>query len=208
MMDNPGDRKAQTASQFSRLAPNYDFAGCFTHFGRRLVETVGVGQVEVEVAAATDTTIVVLNPGWGDAVQAAKAGLMEIADVFVVNKADRPGADDAERDVRQMLGMGGARDWMPPVVRAVATTGEGVDAVWAAVADHRAHQESTGTLATRRRVRLRAEVRAIAVARLAARVEAWAGSPDFEATMARVDAREVDPYAAASRVTGDVAPGQ
>ena len=173
-----------------------------------LVETVGVGQVEVEVAAATDTTIVVLNPGWGDAVQAAKAGLMEIADVFVVNKADRPGADDAERDVRQMLGMGGARDWMPPVVRAVATTGEGVDAVWAAVADHRAHQESTGTLATRRRVRLRAEVRAIAVARLAARVEAWAGSPDFEATMARVDAREVDPYAAASRVTGDVAPGQ
>ena len=136
------------------------------------------------------------------------AGLMEIADVFVVNKADRPGADDAERDVRQMLGMGGARDWMPPVVRAVATTGEGADAVWAAVADHRAHQESTGTLATRRRVRLRAEVRAIAVARLAARVEAWAGSPDFEATMARVDAREVDPYAAASRVTGDVAPGQ
>ena len=173
-----------------------------------LVETVGVGQVEVEVAAATDTTVVVLNPGWGDAVQAAKAGLMEIADVFVVNKADRPGADDAELDVRQMLGMGAPRDWIPPVIRAVATTGDGVDAVWAAVADHRAHQESTGALATRRRARLRAEVRAIAVARLAARVDAWVRSADFEATMVRVDAREVDPYAAASHVTGDDPPGR
>ncbi|MBM3660918.1 MAG: methylmalonyl Co-A mutase-associated GTPase MeaB, partial [Actinobacteria bacterium] len=146
-----------------------------------LVETVGVGQVEVEVAAATDTTVVVLNPGWGDAVQAAKAGLMEIADVFVVNKADRPGADDAERDVRQVLGMGAARDWTPPVVRAVATTGEGVDEVWATVRAHREYLEATGRLAAQRRDRLRAEVRAIAVARLAARVDAWARSPAFEA---------------------------
>lgn len=169
-----------------------------------LVETVGVGQVEVEVAAATDTTVVVLNPGWGDAVQAAKAGLMEIADLFVVNKADRPGADDTERDVRQVLGMGGHRAWSPPVVRTVATTGAGVGAVWDAVLAHRAFLESTGGLAARRRARLRDEVRAIAVARLAAQVDARSRGPEAEGVLARLDAREIDPYAAAALVTGDL----
>jgi LAO/AO transport system kinase len=167
-----------------------------------LVETVGVGQVEVEVAAATDTTVVVLNPGWGDAVQANKAGLLEIADVFVINKADRTGVDDTERDLRQMLELGGAREWDPPVVRAVATTGEGVDALWAAVAAHRAFLETGGGLAVRRRARLRDEVRAIALARLAAEVDGRWRTPGFDAVMARVDARELDPYAAAAIVMG------
>ena len=167
-----------------------------------LVETVGVGQVEVEVAAATDTVVVVLNPGWGDAVQANKAGLLEIADVFVINKADRPGADDTERDIRQMLELGGSRDWDPPVVRTVATTGEGVADLWRAIAAHRFFLQTSGGLAERRHARLRDEVRAIALARLAAGVDERCAAPEFDAVMARVDAREVDPYAAAALVMG------
>jgi len=173
-----------------------------------LVETVGVGQVEVEVAAATDTTVVVLNPGWGDAVQASKAGLMEIADVFVLNKSDRPGADDTERDVRQMLEMGGSRDWDPPVVRAVATTGDGVDEVWDTVVAHRVFLERGGGLAARRRARLRDEVRAIALARLGARVDERCRTPEFDAVMARLADRELDPYAAALVVMADDDPRQ
>jgi LAO/AO transport system kinase len=168
-----------------------------------LVETVGVGQVEVEVAAATDTTVVVLNPGWGDAVQANKAGLMEIADVFVVNKADRPGAADTERDVLQMLGAGPGRDWRPPVVRAVATTGDGVDAVWAAVLAHRAHLEVGDRLAARRRARLHAELRTIARARLTARLDDRFSGPAGRAVLARLDARELDPYSATALLLGE-----
>src|SRR5690348_10454562 len=103
-----------------------------------LIETVGVGQVEIEVAGAADTTMVVVNPGWGDAVQAAKAGLMEIADVFVVNKADREGAKETIRDLKAMLDMSAVKDWRPPVVETVATTGSGIDELWDALAEHRA----------------------------------------------------------------------
>ena len=105
-----------------------------------LVETVGVGQVEVEVAGAADTTIVVVNPGWGDAVQAAKAGLLEIADVFVVNKADRPGAEDARRDLEHMLDLASLPDeaWRPPTVLAVASTDAGTEDVVQAIDSHRA----------------------------------------------------------------------
>jgi LAO/AO transport system kinase len=165
-----------------------------------LVETVGVGQVEVEVAAATDTTIVVVNPGWGDAVQANKAGLLEIADVFVINKADRPGVDDTERDLRQMLELGGDREWDPPVVRAIAMEREGIDALWSAVLGHREFLEATGALAKRRRARLREEVRAIAVARLEAELDARCREPGFDTVMARVESRELDPYRAAAIV--------
>ena len=171
-----------------------------------LVETVGVGQVEVEVAAATDTTVVVLNPGWGDAIQANKAGLMEIADVFVVNKADRAGVDDTVRDITQMLHLGAARDWDPPIVRTVATDAtdaNGVDELWAAIADHRAYLDASGELIRRRQARARAEVRAIALARLSADVETRAANGAFEVLMARVDARELDPYAAASVLLDD-----
>ena len=163
-----------------------------------LVETVGVGQVEVEVAAATDTTVVVVNPGWGDSVQANKAGLLEIADVFVVNKADRPGAEDAERDLIQMLELGAMRAWTPPIVRSIATHGEGIDALWDAIGSHRAHLEESGELARRRRDRLRDEVRAIVLARLASEIDAYTGDDGFDALLARVDARELDPYAAAA----------
>jgi LAO/AO transport system kinase len=172
-----------------------------------LVETVGVGQVEVEVAAATDTVVVVVNPGWGDAVQANKAGLMEIADVFVINKADRPGAEDTERDLRQMLELGGARDWDPPIVRAVATTGDGIGDVWKAITAHRFFLQTSGGLARRRHARLRDEVRAIALARLAVRVDERCGTPEFDRVRARVDAREIDPYAAAALVMGTGDPG-
>ena len=92
-----------------------------------IVETVGVGQMEVEVASAADTTVVVVNPGWGDAVQANKAGLLEVADVFVINKADRPGARETRRDLEQMLDLSAPGDWRPPIVETVAATGEGVD---------------------------------------------------------------------------------
>src|SRR3990170_1950541 len=110
-----------------------------------IIETVGVGQAEVEITDACDTTLVVVSPGWGDAVQAAKAGLMEIADVFVVNKADRPGAKDAVRELKQMLDMSDA-DWRPEVIETVATKGEGIDELWAAIEKHRAWQEEHGTL--------------------------------------------------------------
>ena len=134
-----------------------------------IVETVGVGQAEVEVAAATDTTVVVLAPGVGDAVQMAKAGILEIADVFVVNKADRDGAGEAARDLRQMLHMGAARDGSPPVLTTTATARQGVEEVWAAVADHREHLAASGGLEAKRRPRLRREVEALAAERFRVR---------------------------------------
>jgi LAO/AO transport system kinase len=163
-----------------------------------VLETVGVGQVEVEVAGAADTTVVVVNPGWGDAVQAAKAGLLEIADVFVVNKADRPGAADAERDLASVLGMAGSRDagWTPPILRTVATGGEGVDELTAAVAAHRAHLESTGALEARRAARVAGELKAIVVARVLEQVGAVEGDPRFTERCAAVLRREVDPWSA------------
>ncbi|MEZ5141716.1 MAG: methylmalonyl Co-A mutase-associated GTPase MeaB [Acidimicrobiales bacterium] len=101
-----------------------------------LLETVGVGQVEVEVAGATDTRVVVVNPGWGDAVQANKAGLMEIADIFVINKADRPGVADTRRDLEQMLELSSPSAWRPPIVATTAASGEGVDELWRVIGDH------------------------------------------------------------------------
>jgi LAO/AO transport system kinase len=154
--------------------------------------------VEDDYAASADTTVVVCNPGWGDVMQASKAGLMEVADVLVINKSDRPGADDTERDLRHVLGLGGTRDWHPPIVRTTATAGEGVAELWQAVADHRGTLVASGALSRRRHARLRAEVRSIAVARAGAAIDARFGSADFDAVMARVDARELDPYAAAT----------
>ena len=115
-----------------------------------LIETVGVGQVEVEVAGAADTTVVVVNPGWGDAVQANKAGLLEIADVFVINKADRPGADETRRDLERMLDLTAPDGWRPPVVATTAATGEGAPELWAAIGEHRQHLITTGSLEPRR----------------------------------------------------------
>ena len=110
------------------------------------METVGVGQAEVEVATATDSTLVVVAPGWGDYVQVAKAGILEIADLFVVNKADKEGAGDAARDLKSMLRMGPKMEWTPPVVRTSTVTSQGIDELWDAIDQHRKHQESTGAL--------------------------------------------------------------
>jgi LAO/AO transport system kinase len=167
-----------------------------------VVETVGVGQVEVEVAGAADTTVVVVNPGWGDAVQAAKAGLLEIADVFVINKADRPGADEAERDLAGMLGLsssGRDRAWTPPIIRAVSTSGEGAGAVLTAMREHRSHLESSGELDRRRAERVGTELRAILIARLLERI----GDVDVEARTADVLARRVDPWTATDDLLAD-----
>ncbi len=171
-------------------------------FGWVLIETVGVGQVEVEVAGAADTTVVVVNPGWGDRVQANKAGLMEIADVFVINKADRPGADTTRRDLESMLDLsaGGEGSWRPPVISAVSTTGEGASELWDAVLAHRAHLESTGALAARREQRVRDELALIVEQRLRARVEQMLGDAGREELEADVVAGRLDPWSAADRV--------
>src|SRR4051812_38673450 len=162
-----------------------------------VIETVGVGQVEVEVAGHADTTVVVVNPGWGDSIQAAKAGLLEIADIFVVNKADRPGAPDAVRDLAGMLELSGARAWRPPIIEAVATTGDGVDELFDAITAHRAHLESTGEADTRRRARLRDELRALVAAHMQERADAVCSGPGFDAIVEEVAARTRDPYSAA-----------
>ena len=165
-----------------------------------LVETVGVGQVEVDVSAATDTTMVVVTPGWGDGVQAAKAGLLEIADVFVVNKADRDGVADTVRDLRQMLELATPRPWTPPIVETVATTGQGVPDVVEAIRNHRAVLEETGELGRRRHARLAEEVRTIVRERLAQRAAPSLRGEAFDALVARVAARELDPYSAADQL--------
>ena len=171
-----------------------------------LVETVGVGQVEVEIAGAADTTVVVVNPGWGDAVQANKAGLLEIADVFVINKADRPGAAETERDLSNMLDMNmhmGA--WRPPIVRTIAAKGEGVDELWDAIGRHRSQLEADGELTARRERRLRDELREIVVRTLEQRAEAALRKPAFGDLEADLFARHVDPYTAAERILADLA---
>lgn len=165
-----------------------------------IIETVGVGQVEVEVAGAADTTVVVVNPRWGDGVQANKAGLLEIADVLVVNKADRDGADDTVRDLEMMLELAGDRDWRPPIVQTVATDSRGVDDLWRAVLDHRAYLEADGRLERRRDERLREELRAIVHERLRAGADERCHGERFDRLVAQVAARELDPYAAADEL--------
>lgn len=161
-----------------------------------LVETVGVGQVEVDVAANADTTVVVVNPGWGDEVQAAKAGLLEIADVFAINKADRPGATETRADLERMLHLGSvAGAWQPPVVPTVATTGDGVAELWSAIEAHRETISGDGSLAARRSDRRRSELHEALLAALEARAREITGDARWRAVERRVvqgvlDARE------------------
>jgi LAO/AO transport system kinase len=163
-----------------------------------VIETVGVGQAEVEITDACDTTLVVVNPGWGDAVQAAKAGLMEIADVFVVNKADRAGARDAVRELKQMLEMSNA-GWKPEIVQTIATKSEGIDDLWASIEKHRAYQEEHGLLADRRRRRIEREIKEIVAARFRRRLVDEAGGLLAQVTTDVMEHR-LDPYAAATHV--------
>lgn len=172
-----------------------------------LVETVGVGQVEVEIAQAADTTVVVVNPGWGDSVQANKAGLLEIADVFVINKADRPGAKEAKRDLMAMLDMSRPMAWRPPIVLASASRGEGADEVWSAVRDHQGYLRDTGELTRRRWERLVGELREIVVRRLEAEAYERIAGPGFDELLDELRSRTIDPYSAADRLVGAVGQG-
>ena len=165
-------------------------------FDRLVVETVGVGQVELEVAGTTDTVVVVVTPGWGDAIQANKAGLLEVADVFVVNKADRPGAAETRRDLEAMLDLSGglARPgaWRPPVLSTVATAAEGIGDLAGAIDAHRAHLVGSGELERRRASQLEGEVRRGVVAAVERRLGALAVADP--ALWDRVALREVEPH--------------
>ena len=172
-----------------------DAAGCDVI----LIETVGVGQSEVEIAAMADTTIVLIAPGMGDGIQAAKAGILEIGDLYVINKADRDGADQVRRELRGMLALADRPEgaWKPEIVKTVASKGEGIDEVVAAIERHREHLVSSGELNVRRLRRARDEIEAIAVTALR---EQWRGVHEnaaLDELAAEVVAGVSDPYAAA-----------
>jgi LAO/AO transport system kinase len=176
-----------------------DAAGCDVV----LVETVGVGQSEVDIVALADTTVVLLAPGMGDGVQAAKAGILEVADVFVVNKADRDGAERTVRDLKHMISLGrrsAGPSWRQPIVRTVASAGEGVEELTAALDAHHDWLVEHGELATRRAHRAEREIEAIAVAALRSRL--GVGQEALRELAKRVVARELDPHAAADELTG------
>ena len=176
-----------------------DAAGCEVV----LVETVGVGQSEVEIAGLADTTIVLLAPGMGDGIQAAKAGILEIGDVFVVNKADRDGADATVRDLRPMISRGDRTEpglWRPPVCKTVASRGEGVEEVMEAIDKHEGWLDASGTRHTRRLKRAADEIEAIAVAALRARMGDLRAGHGIAEHAAAVVAGTIDPYAAADDV--------
>jgi LAO/AO transport system kinase len=180
-----------------------DAAGCEVV----LVETVGVGQAEVEVAGLADTTLVALAPGFGDAVQVAKAGILEVADVFVVNKADRDGAEVVARDLRQMLHLGEARPWRIPVVMTVAERGDGVDQLDKAIADHLAHLESSGELERRRQRRAAREVEEVALDDLRSELGELGSGEALDELAAQVAAGKLGPYAAADQLLAGVRGG-
>lgn len=176
-----------------------DAAGCDVI----LVETVGVGQSEVEIASQADTSVVLLAPGMGDGIQAAKAGILEIGDVYVVNKADRDGADATARELNHMLGLGEARgpgDWRPPIVKTVASRAEGVDEVVEALEKHRAWMEERGVLAERRLARAAREVETIAVTALRERIGDLHGDRHLSSLAERVTSGDLDPYSAADEL--------
>ena len=171
-----------------------DAAGC----ALVIVETVGVGQAEIDVAAATDTAVVVLAPGAGDAVQLAKAGILEVADVFVVNKTDREGAPEVVRGLQQMLHLGAARDWDPPIVTATATEGDGIEGLWAAIERHQEWLIDSDGLTAKRQARIVQEVGSLAAERFKVSVaDVLANDGDLTA---RLRDRRIDPYVAATEL--------
>ncbi len=179
-----------------------DAAGCDVI----IIETVGVGQSEVEIAGLADTTLVLLAPGMGDGIQAAKAGILEIGDVYVINKADRDGADQVRRDLRSMLALGERPEgaWKPPIIKTVAHKGEGMDEVVAALDAHRDHLESSGEMERRRTRRARDEIEAIAVTALRARWGDVHGRSELDDLAAAVVAGDRDPYTAADELLATV----
>ena len=185
-----------------------DAAGCDVV----LVETVGVGQSEIEVVSLADTTVVLLAPGMGDGIQAAKAGILEVADVFVVNKADRDGADQTVRDLRYMLSLGERREqdgstWKAPIVRTIASKGEGIDDVVDALDEHREWTAKSGERDRRRQRRAEAEIEAITLEQVRARIGDVRGSVNLPELAKRVVAGELDPYTASEELMETVSSG-
>ena len=180
-----------------------DAAGCDVV----VVETVGVGQSEVEVAGLADTTLVLLAPGMGDGIQAAKAGILEIGDIFVVNKSDREGADATVRDLRHMISLGDRSEpdlWRPPVLKTVAARGEGIGEVMNAIDDHFAWMEGSGVLRDRRVRRAGDEIEAIAIQALRARIGNLRQGQGVDELAGHVVDGTSDPYAAADRILAAV----
>jgi LAO/AO transport system kinase len=173
-----------------------------------IIETVGVGQSEVDVVRLADTTLVMLAPGMGDGIQAAKAGILEVADAFVVNKADRDGAEATVNDLKYMISLGRKEirgpSWRRPIVRTTATTGEGIPDVLDAIDAHATWMADHGELEARRAHRAATEVEAIAVAALRARIGSVHGGDTLDQLAKRVVAGELDPYAAADQVIGQL----
>lgn len=206
MQEHIGDTGVYIRSMASRghlggmsvAAPKVAMALDGAGFDFVLVETVGVGQGEVEIVGEADSTVVVVTPGWGDSVQANKAGLLEIGDVFVVNKADRPGAEEAVGDLEMMMDLGASRAWRPPVVVTVATESRGIDDLWQALGEHAEHMAG-GELNERRERRLRATFDT-AVRHEIVRHLASGTLPALETTMTSVLAGEIDPWAAAATI--------
>ncbi|AKT52350.1 methylmalonyl Co-A mutase-associated GTPase MeaB [Arsenicicoccus sp. oral taxon 190] len=180
-----------------------DAAGCDVV----LVETVGVGQSEVEIVGLADTTVVLLAPGMGDGIQAAKAGILEIGDVFVVNKADRDGADNTVRDIRHMISLGDRTEpglWRPPVVKTVASRDEGVDEVVEALDKHLTWMKDKGELRARRLRRAADEIEAIVIKSLRERMGDLRGEHGVDTLAAAVVDGEQDSYSAADQILADL----
>ena len=172
-----------------------------------IVETVGAGQNEVEVQALTDTVVLVLMPGSGDAIQAIKAGVMEIPDVIVINKCDRPGADVLAGEVESALTLVPPDGWVPPVILTQALDGQGVADAWDAVERHRADLAATGTAGARARDGVRRHLRSLALERMARNLAARSDAQALDALVERVVAREIDPSTAVDTILG-VPPGE
>jgi len=166
-----------------------------------LLETVGVGQAEIDIVDHADTVVLALMPGSGDSIQALKAGVMEIPDVIVINKAEHPLTDTMVREVRTALSLGPGGDWKVPILKTVASKGEGIDELLDAIESHRAHVEETGTLEQRRARNLRSEVLGLATARMRRELEGRIGEdPEVAKLLERVVSRETDPATAASQL--------
>lgn len=171
-----------------------------------LVETVGVGQSEVEIAGEADTTVILLAPGMGDGIQAAKAGILEVGDIFVVNKADRDGADQTARELRHMISLGqrAKGEWRPPVLRTVASNGTGIPELVDALDQHREWLEESGAGVERRARRARSEIEGIALAALQARFAAIGRHSGLDALATEVAEGRLDAFSAADQLVSAV----